>query len=154
MQLPFGPQLMGGPPVGPVPQMDMLPSGFRPPGLMGGGAPQAPQPQGMAMGGVPYIPGLGKGMPTKPGMEPQRTAGDRDMNGYGGSPVDPFSGNPNAQPSEVFNPTGAIKQPGPQGVSIDETGATAPTGSPLAYILKQIRSGPSDTFLSPYGTYA
>jgi len=128
MQLPFGPQLMGGPPVGPVPEIGMLPSGFRPPGLAMGGAPGMPQQQGMAMGGVPYIPGLGKGAPTKPGMEPQRTAGDGDLNGYGGSPVDPFSGNPNAQPSEVFNPTGAVRAPGMPGVSIDEAGATAPGG--------------------------
>lgn len=118
MQFPFGPQIMSGPPVGPVQQVE-LPSGFRPPGLMGGGAPNPPQPQGMAMGGIPYVPGLGAKKPGNPMMAAERTAGDRDLNGYGGSPVNadgtPVMGNPNAQPVEVFNPTGAVTQPGQGG---------------------------------------
>lgn len=134
-QLPFGPQIMGGPPAGPVAPVE-LPPGFRPPGLMGGGGAGVPQAQGgMGLGGIPTVPGLGMRGPTKPGMEPERTAGDRDMNGYGGSPVDPFSGNPNAQPSEVFNPTGAVKPVG--GIAIDETGATAPGGGFFSWLKRQ-----------------
>ena len=152
MQLPFGPQLMGGPPVGPVPEIGMLPSGFRPPGLAMGGAPGMPQQQGMAMGGVPYIPGLGKGAPTKPGMEPQRTAGDRDLGGYGGVPREPFGTNPDPQPVEVFNPTGAVRTPGAPQPSINETGATAPTNTSWWDFLR--KQGGGDTFLAPPRMYA
>jgi hypothetical protein len=57
--------------------------------------------------------GLGMGLAAMrrqgdPFMAAERTAGDRDLGGYGASPVDPMSGNPNAQPVEVFNPTGAV----------------------------------------------
>ncbi len=77
------------------------------------------------------IPGMGMSAPSAPGfnvgdgmaglgmglanwipkgdvfMARERTAGDRDLAGYGASPADPMGGNPNAQPVEVFNPTGA-----------------------------------------------
>lgn len=135
-QLPFGPQIMGGPPAGPVAPVE-LPPGFRPPGLMGGGGLPSPQAQGgMGLGGIPTVPGLGM---KKPGdWQAARTAGDRDLNGYGASPEDPMSGNPNAQPVEVFNPTGAIKAAEMPGVGgIDEMGAGAPGGGFFSWLKRQ-----------------
>lgn len=87
---------------GPVtPQMPT--PGFRAPPLMGMSMPQA-QPQGT---GIPDLSGIGAGLAalrsTPAGQEPNRTAGDRDLNGYGSSPADPF-GNPNAVPT-IYNPT-------------------------------------------------
>lgn len=78
------------------------PSG--PPGMMG----NEPTPgfnvgDGMAGLGM-GLAGLKKG--GNPFMAAERTAGDRDLAGYGMSPVDPMSGNPNAQPVEVFDPSG------------------------------------------------
>lgn len=100
---------------GPTPQQQMLPPGFRPPGP-GPGAPMMSPPQ-MQMPQF-GIPGMGLRGPRKPegwvpstsGGEEGRTAGDADLAGYGGSPVDPMSGNPNADPT------------------IYETGATSPGG--------------------------
>lgn len=87
-------------------------AGFRPPQGMGG--PGLPG----AMGGAPGfsmadgMAGLGAGMGMLGGMGDLgaaygRTRGDADLGGYGASPVDPMGGNPNAQPVEVFNPSGA-----------------------------------------------
>lgn len=88
-------------------------AGFRPPppagapGLpsMGGGAPGFGMGDGMGVlgMGLSALDGMGGGNPF---MAAERTAGDRDLSGYGSSPVDPMGGNPNAQPVEVFNPTG------------------------------------------------
>jgi hypothetical protein len=99
---------------------------FRPPQAMGGGMSspglQMPQ-QGGGDGGLGAgMAGLGMGLgmmrrmppgwvPTSSGSEPGRTAGGGDLGGYGASPVDPMSGNPNAQPTEIFNPTGAASSP-------------------------------------------
>lgn len=88
--------------------------GFRPPGMGGGGAPGFQMPTGGGMDMASGMAGLGAGLGAlgKGGGDifaaKDRTAGDGDLNGYGGSPVDPMSGNPNAQPVEVFNPTGAV----------------------------------------------
>ena len=96
-----------------TPQMlaQLAQNAFRPP--QGGGAPGMQMPQqggGFDMG--PGMMGLGMGLAAMrrqgdPFMAAERTAGDRDLGGYGASPVDPMSGNPNAMPTEVFNPTGA-----------------------------------------------
>lgn len=98
---------------GPTPQQAMLAPGFRPPGP-GPGAPMMQQPgmpqigiPGMGMAGAKPVPGM---VPVTSGSEPGRTAGDADLAGYGGSPVDPMSGNPNAIPT------------------IYESGATSPGG--------------------------
>ena len=98
---------------GPTPQQAMLAPGFRPPGP-GPGAPMMQQPglpqigiPGMGMAGAKPVPGQ---VPITSGSEPGRTAGDADLAGYGGSPVDPMSGNPNAIPT------------------IYESGATSPGG--------------------------
>ena len=117
--MPMGFNLPTGPIQQYTPEMlaQMAALGFKPPGLM----------QSPGMGGQQQVPGfnvgdgmaglgmglaaLGKGKPDV-FMGKERTAGDRDLNGYGASPVDPMSGNPNAQPVEVFNPTGAIKATG------------------------------------------
>ena len=89
--------------MGPVLPQNPQP-GFRAPPPMGMAPPPAQQPMGMPdMSGIRAgLARLGHGY--KPGMEPNRTAGDRDLNGYGGSPADPF-GNPNAVPT-IYNPGG------------------------------------------------
>lgn len=96
---------------GPVAPQKLMP-GFRAPAM--GGAPGiAPQPQA----GMPQVPGFGAfpsmrppgWVPESSGAEPGRTTGDADLGGYGGSPVDPMAGNPNAQAAEVFNPSGQSK---------------------------------------------
>lgn len=94
---------------------------FRPPQAMGMQAPNMPQTPGFNMGDG--LAGLGMGLaafrkpagwvPTSSGSEPGRTTGDADLAGYGASPADPMSGNPNAQPVEVFNPSGAASGGGP-----------------------------------------
>jgi len=107
-------------PAGPGPQFSpellaqLAAAGFHPPGLMGGGGGmQGAQTPGFNIGdgmaGLSAgLSAYGKANKGQPFMAAERTAGDRDMNGYGASPVDPMSGNPNAQPVEVFNPTGAV----------------------------------------------
>lgn len=95
---------------------------FRPPAQM-----QSPaimrEPQGgggFGLGDGLAMAGMGLGMlgknpagwvPSTSGSEPGRTAGDADLGGYGGSPVNPMGGNPNAVP-QIFNPSGnALTQP-------------------------------------------
>lgn len=89
---------------------------FRPPEPMGMPGMAMPQMGGGGGGGF----GLGDGMGLlgagleawKPGTDPvmaaARTTGDRDLGGYGASPVDPMSGNPNAVPT-IFNPGGGAQ---------------------------------------------
>lgn len=97
-------------------------AGFRPgqgqaPGLPGFNVRGGGGDLGAGMAGL----GAGLGAYSKMGggnpfMAAQRTAGDADLGGYGQSPVNPdgtpVMGNPNAQPIEVFNPTGAAKGSG------------------------------------------
>lgn len=92
-------------------------AGFRPPPGMGapglgGGMPAGGD--GFGLGDGMAMAGMGLGMmgkrppgwvPSTSGSEPGRTAGDADLAGYGGSPVNPMGGNPNAVP-QVFNPSG------------------------------------------------
>lgn len=78
----FGPQLAQmAAPAGPVPQVD-LPSGFRPPGLMGGAAPTPPQTPGMQFG-MPSMGGMGMGMksPIKTGIDEQGAVGKGGLSG-------------------------------------------------------------------------
>lgn len=89
---------------GPLMPQQLQP-GFRAPPQM---QMQAPRPQqgfdlsqGMGMLGA-GLGALQRGTPA--GQEPNRTAGDADLGGYGGQPENPF-GNPNAVPT-VFNPGG------------------------------------------------
>jgi len=133
MQLPFGPQLMGGPPVGPVPEIGMLPSGFRPPGLAMGGAPGMPQQQGMAMGGVPYIPGLGRNMRNPP-AGPNEQAVNKVNDAAGTS--DPMAQGA-AQVADMMKPGMATDAGLPPG-SIGEAGATAPQGSFGGWVSRNI----------------
>lgn len=96
---------------------------FRPPQGMGMQAPSMPQTPGFNMGDG--MMGLGMGLAAfRPMgdvfMGSERTAGDADLGGYGGFPADPMSGNPNAQPVEVFNPTGAA------------------SGGPVAWVRRQL----------------
>lgn len=82
---------------------------LQPPQQSGGGFGMG---DGMAMAGM----GLGalKGMGGGNIFDAAgRTAGDADLGGHGSSPVDPMGGNPNAQPVEMFNPTGAVKSVDP-----------------------------------------
>jgi hypothetical protein len=109
MQLPFGPQIIN-PPImtGPVPQVD-LPSGFRPPGLMGGGAPGLPQQQSMGLGGIPTIPGMGgMGANKNPANKPPGMPGNNQY------------GVPDPEAMQSAYPGGPN--------SIDESGAIKPTG--------------------------
>lgn len=92
---------MLGPIMGQNPQ-----SLFRAPAPMSMAMPQ-PQQSGFDLGQGMGLLGAGLNGLNKnyaPGMEPNRTAGDRDLNGYGSSPANPF-GNPNAVPT-IYNPGG------------------------------------------------
>jgi hypothetical protein len=75
-----------------------------------------------------------------------RTAGDADLAGYGSSPADPMSGNPNAQPVEVFNPTGAASGGG----FVDFlTGRSKPQGTPMADFVDPSVARATNPYLSP-----
>ena len=92
----------------------MAQNAFRPP--QGGPGPQLMQMPGMGDSGLGAgMAGLGAGLGAygkmgggNPFMAGARTAGDADLGGWN-SGIDPMGGNPNAQPVEVFNPTGAVK---------------------------------------------
>lgn len=75
-----------------------------------------------------------------------RTAGDADLAGYGSSPADPMSGNPNAQPVEVFNPTGTASGGG----FVDFlTGQSKPRGTPMADFVDPSVVRATNPYLSP-----
>ena len=75
-----------------------------------------------------------------------RTAGDADLAGYGSSPPDPMSGNPNARPVEVFNPTGAASGGG----FVDFlTGLFKPRGTPMADFVDPSVARATNPYLSP-----
>jgi len=74
------------------------------------------------------------------------TAGDADLAGYGSSPPDPMSGNPNAQPVEVFNPTGAASGGG----FVDFlTGLFKPRGTQMASFVDPSVARATNPYLSP-----
>lgn len=86
---------------GPVPQQQLTP-GFRPPGA--GGAPgMAQQTQMPGMGGMDPAT-MAALMGALGGQGDQRTAGDRDLGGYNGSPTMTEGQDANGNPIMLPNP--------------------------------------------------